>query len=158
MSRPRRRTRAWYATPTARLAGGRDRRARDAEARERPQAEDEAWRERDVEPVREPEGAHRDDGVARAPEDRVDHEQEDRDAAADQDRGVARAGEDLGVSAHEAEERLGEQPAEPADNSRQDRRDEDDLPRRSRRPFLVLSPVLRLTIAVAAAESPIAIA
>ena len=51
---------------------GRDRRAGDAELGKRPEAEDEAGAEHDVEHVAEPQHAHRDRGVAGAAEHRVD--------------------------------------------------------------------------------------
>ena len=54
----------------------RHRGAGHAQLGERPQAEDEARAEHDVDDVREPEHPHRDRGVARAAEDGVDEEQQ----------------------------------------------------------------------------------
>src|SRR5215213_3070868 len=53
----------------------RDRSADDAELWKRSESEDQTRAEENVDPVREPQGAHRDRSVARATKDRVNHEE-----------------------------------------------------------------------------------
>src|SRR5215213_8548106 len=55
--------------------GRRDRGANDAELRKRTKSEDQTGAEQDVDPVREPQRAHRDRSIAGATKDRVDHEE-----------------------------------------------------------------------------------
>ena len=86
---------SWRQTAMPRPRRRRDGRARDAERRERPEAEDEARVEDEVDDVREPQDAHRDRRVAGAAEDRVDEEeQDDDDVAAEHHPRERRAGRD----------------------------------------------------------------